>query len=174
MEAEAAGVAEGAGVAAAVPAAERARAVLDDPQAACRGELQERVHVGAEPEQVHGDDADGALGDERLDRCATSMLNVSRSTSQKTGVAPMYSTTLAVETQVKAGTMTSSPGLRPSAATAMCSAVVHELVATACGGAGVGREALLELLDERALHDPAALERQLDGAQLLGAEDDAW
>ena len=57
------------------------------------------------------------------------MLNVARSMSQKTGRAPMYSTTLAVATQVKAGTMTSSPGFNPSAATATWSAVVHELVA---------------------------------------------
>ncbi len=44
----------------------------------------------------------------------------------------MYSTTFAVETQVKAGTITSSPGLRPRIATARCSAVVQEVVATAC------------------------------------------
>src|SRR5689334_2387953 len=43
----------------------------------------------------------------------------------------MYSTTLGVETQVKAGTMTSSPGLSPRAATARCKAVVQELVAAA-------------------------------------------
>ena len=60
------------------------------------------------------------------------MLNVSRSTSQKRGVAPMYSTTLAVETQVNAGTITSSPGLSPRTATARCSAVVQDVVATAC------------------------------------------
>ncbi len=60
------------------------------------------------------------------------MLNVSRSTSQKTGVAPMYSTTLAVETHVKAGTITSSPGERPRTATARCRAVVHDVVAAAC------------------------------------------
>ena len=59
------------------------------------------------------------------------MLNVSRSTSQKRGRAPMYSTTLAVETHVNAGTITSSPGLSPRIATARCSAVVHEVVATA-------------------------------------------
>ena len=41
----------------------------------------------------------------------------------------MYSTTFAVDTQVNAGTITSSLGFRPSAATAMCSAVVQELVA---------------------------------------------
>ena len=41
----------------------------------------------------------------------------------------MYSTTLAVEIHVKAGTMTSSPGFNPSVVTAMCSAVVQELVA---------------------------------------------
>jgi hypothetical protein len=59
------------------------------------------------------------------------MLKVARSTSQKIGVAPMYSTTLAVETQVNAGTTTSSPGFSPRTATARCSAVVHEVVATA-------------------------------------------
>jgi len=48
-----------------------------------------------------------------------STLNVARSMSQKTGFAPRYSTTFAVETQVKAGTSTSSPGESPSAATAM-------------------------------------------------------
>ena len=41
----------------------------------------------------------------------------------------MYSTTLAVEIHVKAGTMTSSLGVNPNAVTAMCSAVVQELVA---------------------------------------------
>src|SRR5262245_28505716 len=65
--------------------------------------------------------------------CRVSRLKVARSTSQKTGFAPMYSTTLAVETQVKAGTITSSPGFSPSAATARCSAVVQELVATLWG-----------------------------------------
>src|SRR4030095_15036367 len=49
--------------------------------------------------------------------------------SQKIGLAPRYSTTLAVETHVNAGTITSSPGFSFNAATAMCRAVVHELVA---------------------------------------------
>ena len=39
--------------------------------------------------------------------------------SQKTGRAPMYSTTFAVEIHVNPGTMTSSPGFRSSAATAI-------------------------------------------------------
>lgn len=64
---------------------------------------------------------------------AGSMLKVFRSMSQKTGFAPMYLTTLAVEIHVKPGTITSSPGPRPSAATAMWSAVVQELVATEQG-----------------------------------------
>ena len=66
----------------------------------------------------------------RLSTTSVRTLNVARSTSQKTGFAPMYSTTLAVATHVNAGTMTSSPGFSPSAAMAICSAVVHELVAT--------------------------------------------
>ncbi len=40
--------------------------------------------------------------------------------------------TLAVEQKVSVGTMTSSPGPIPSAASAMCKAAVHELTAIAC------------------------------------------
>src|ERR1700730_4528521 len=66
----------------------------------------------------------------RLSMSSVRTLKVARSTSQNTGLAPMYSTTFAVETHVNAGTMTSSPGFNPSAATAIWSAVVQELVAT--------------------------------------------
>ena len=45
-----------------------------------------------------------------------SRLNVSKSMSAKTTVAPRCSTTLAVEIHVKAGTITSSPGPTPRAA----------------------------------------------------------
>ena len=103
--------------------------------------------------------------------CATSMLYVSRSTSQNTGVAPMSSTTFAVETHVNAGTITSSPGETPSAATMRCSALVHDVAATACGAPTYAAEALLELLDERPLEHVAALERLLDRAKLLGPEE---
>jgi hypothetical protein len=61
-----------------------------------------------------------------------SRLKLSSVTSQNTGVAPTYSTTFAVDTHVNAGTITSSPGPAPSAATPMWSAVVHDVVATAC------------------------------------------
>ena len=55
------------------------------------------------------------------------------STSAKTGVAPRWTTTLAEAIQVNAGTMTSSPGPTPIAASARWSAVVQEVVARACG-----------------------------------------
>jgi hypothetical protein len=61
----------------------------------------------------------------------TSILKVARSMSQKTGFAPMSSTIFAVATQVNAGTITSSPGFKPSAATARWRAVVHEVEAAA-------------------------------------------
>ena len=99
-----------------------------------------------------------------------SRLYVARSMSTKFGVAPWYSTTFAVEIQVKAGTITSSPGPSPSAATAKCRAVVPELVAGRVRGAVVLGECELEALDVRALHDPARLERELHGAPLLFAE----
>ena len=63
---------------------------------------------------------------------AGSMLKVSSSMSTKTGRAPCISTTFAVATHVKDGTITSSPGPMPSATSARCSAVVHDVVATAC------------------------------------------
>ena len=59
------------------------------------------------------------------------MLYVFISTSQKIKVAPQYKTTLAVETHVKAGTITSSPGPIPIATKAECNAVVQEVVASA-------------------------------------------
>ena len=46
----------------------------------------------------------------------TSILKVSKSMSQKTTLPPKCSTTLAVDIQVKAGTIASSPGPKPKAA----------------------------------------------------------
>ena len=56
-----------------------------------------------------------------------------RSTSANTGVAPQYTTQFAVEIQVNAGTITSSPGPIPNAASAKCNPVVAEVTATASG-----------------------------------------
>src|SRR5271169_1770426 len=50
--------------------------------------------------------------------------HVRGSESAKTGVAPVYATALAVAIIVKAGTTTSSPAFRPSAARTRCSAAV--------------------------------------------------
>ena len=52
--------------------------------------------------------------------------------SQNTGTPPQCATIAAVATQVKAGTITSSPGFSPSALSATCSAAVPELTATPC------------------------------------------
>ena len=112
-----------------VTRAERAGGSLRGRSRPCwRATSQEGLHIGAQPEQVHRYDADGALGRRALPAW-TSRLNVARSTSQKTGLRARYSTAFAVDIQVKAGTMTSSPGPSPSAATAMCKAVVQELAA---------------------------------------------
>ena len=64
--------------------------------------------------------------------CAMSMLKVGKSMSQKTARPPRYSTALAVATQVKAGTITSSPGPTPMIVMATCNAVVQFETATAC------------------------------------------
>jgi hypothetical protein len=52
-------------------------------------------------------------------------------TSAKTGVAPVYATALTVATKVIEGTTTSSPGPRPAAAQARCSAAVPLVTARA-------------------------------------------
>ena len=60
------------------------------------------------------------------------MFKVFRSISQKTTFPPKCSTTLAVEIQVEAGTMASSPDPKPKAARERCSAVVQKVTAKEC------------------------------------------
>ncbi len=60
-----------------------------------------------------------------------SMLNVSGSTSAKSGVAPHIETLDAVAKNVNAGTITESPGPMPAASSAAWSAAVPELTPTA-------------------------------------------
>ena len=52
--------------------------------------------------------------------------------SQKTTLPPKSSTTLAVEIQVKAGTIASSPGPKPDAARERCNPLVQEVTAIEC------------------------------------------
>lgn len=61
-----------------------------------------------------------------------SMLKVLRSISQKMTLPPRCSTTLAVEIQVNAGMIASSPGPKPKAASDRCKAVVQEVTAMLC------------------------------------------
>ena len=78
-------VAERAGVAAVAASAPNAQAASSTTHRPCRrGDRVDGVHVRAQPEQVHRDDPDGPLGRSSASICATSMLNVSRSMSQKT------------------------------------------------------------------------------------------
>src|SRR5271165_602306 len=60
-----------------------------------------------------------------------SRFNVSGETSANTGVAPWYKTQLAVAQNVIGEVMASSPGPRPAANAAPCSAAVPELKLTA-------------------------------------------
>jgi len=86
------------------------------------------------------------------------MFSVLRSISQKTGLAPMYSTTLAVETPVKAGTMTSSPCLSPSIATERCGAAVQEVVVIENAGFCKIGKFLFKLLYKWILHYPTSFQ----------------
>ncbi len=58
----------------------------------------------------------------RLATCAGSMFQVTGSASTRTGTAPARTTAAAQEMMVKVGSITSSPGPRRSAATAISSA----------------------------------------------------
>ena len=53
-----------------------------------------------------------------------SMLNLSGSTSTKTGVSPSKAITSTVAAKVKSAVMTSSPGFKPSPIIAICKASV--------------------------------------------------
>ncbi len=68
------------------------------------------------------------------------------------------------------GTTTSSPGPTPSRCSIRCSAVVHEETATACRGADVRGERLLELGHPRPLGHPAGADDLGDGRRLLLAQ----
>ena len=61
------------------------------------------------------------------------MFNVSSLMSTKTGVAPLRTTALAVETKVYEGIMTSSPSFKAKKIAAISSAAVQECVSNACG-----------------------------------------
>ena len=60
-----------------------------------------------------------------------SMFNVSGCTSQNTGLAPVWTITLAVDANVMGVVITSSPAPTPSATSARCRAAVQLLVPTA-------------------------------------------
>ena len=64
---------------------------------------------------------------------AGSMFRVSGSTSTSTGRAPACSITLTEAANVMGVVTTSSPGPIPSVTSAVCSAAVHELSASAPG-----------------------------------------
>ena len=67
----------------------------------------------------------------RLSNCSASIHHVSKSTSAKIGVAPVYFIALAVATQVNSGTITSSPSFIPHASKDKYKAPVQEDVANA-------------------------------------------
>ena len=63
----------------------------------------------------------------------SSRFSVSGRMSTNTGRAPRSTTAFTVDTKVKGGTMTSSPGRRSSRSAAISSACVHEVVSSAFG-----------------------------------------
>ena len=71
-----------------VDCAERLAGVLEHPEAVSVGEPLELGQRRREAEDVHREDPRGALAETAASAAAGSMLRVSGSTSQKTGLAP--------------------------------------------------------------------------------------
>ena len=90
------------------------------------------------------------------------MLQVSGSTSTKTGVAPSSTIISAVATKVKGVVITSSPGFDAERHQAISSASVPRGDGDAVVGAGIGGEPLLQLGDLRAHDVLAVVEHRLD------------
>ena len=103
---------------------------------------------------------------------AGSRQSVASSTSQKTGLAPARTITLAVAGQVSGVVMTSSPSPSPtpSARSARYIAAVQEETASACCASAYCGELALELPRERPGGQPAGLERVQHVRALLLAE----
>src|SRR5437773_9648325 len=67
----------------------------------------------------------------RRSSCRSSRLSVSGRLSMNTGLAPRSTNAFTVDTKVKDGTMTSSPGLMSSNSADISSACVHDVVNSA-------------------------------------------
>ena len=118
--------------------------VLDDRDAARPRDLEDRVHLAADAGVVHGDDRARLRGAIESPRAGfSSRFSVSGRMSANTGRAPRRTNAFAVETNVKAGTITSSPGSMSSRRAAISSACVHEVVRRAAGDAELLAEKLL-------------------------------
>ena len=140
MEAEGTRDAERACVTTVVPRTQRARCILEHPQSAAFGERKNRIEIGAQAEEVDGNDSDRAVRDERVDLLDVDVERVEVDVAED-GLRTDVLDDVGRRDPREPGTITSSPGPSPSAATATCSAVVQELVATACAAPGERREA---------------------------------
>ena len=89
------------------------------------GNLQNRIHIGRQAEQMDGDDGARAGSDACRDLLGI-QIKVPGSISANTGRAPSALTALPVAINVNAGTITSSPGRTPQACKPNSSASVPE------------------------------------------------
>ena len=96
--------------------------VLDDCQPVLGRERKERLHLDGWPELSPA--GRRVRGVTRSAAARMSIVQVPGSESTSTGVAPVRTTASAQEMIVKVGMITSSPGPRSSASTAICSAAV--------------------------------------------------
>ena len=101
----------------------------------------------------------------------SSMFSVSGRISTNTGVAPRSTTALAVETKVKDGRITSSPGPRSHSSAANSSAAVQEVVSRYAPRAEALLHQLLRTPGERAIAAGMTAGNGLADVDKLGADD---
>jgi hypothetical protein len=106
-----------------VAGAEALRRVLDHRQAVARGDGVDLVHVGHLAVQAHRHDGPGARRDLRLDQAGVDVAGVGLDVDEHR-LAPSSTIISAVAAKVKGVVMTSSPGFRSSAISAISSASV--------------------------------------------------
>jgi len=92
---------------------------------------------------------------------------VAGSISTKTGRAPVYKMLLADAMNVKGDVITSSPSPTPAASKATWSAVVPDVVATACFTPHIASESFFESFDARPLGNHARFQHLQDGPFLF-------
>ena len=170
MEAEAAELTDVADVAVVIERPERARRVLDHPEAVIARDRHDRIHVRRQAEEVDRDDPDGAGRDLRLDLRDVDVEGLEVDVAEDRA-RPHVLDHVGRRHPGEGRNDHLVPWLQPEC----CDGQVERGRARACGqrvpDAGEFLELALELPHHRSLDQPAAAQRALDRLDLLLADE---